>query len=89
MNTMIRPDPEIERLDASAVNSAKVRQPLYAARKKIFPKRASGAYRQFKWIVMAITLGIYYLTPTWRTAASISSSSRSGRRNSTSSPVCW
>ena len=56
-------DPEIERLEASAVNSAKVRQPLYAARKKIFPKRATGAFRRFKWIVMLITLGIYYLTP--------------------------
>ena len=54
---------EVERHDAEAVNSAKVRQPLYAARKKIFPKRASGSFRQFKWLVMAITLGIYYLTP--------------------------
>jgi len=53
----------IERLDAEAVNSARVRQPLYAARKKIHPKRASGAFRRFKWLVMAITLGIYYLTP--------------------------
>ena len=65
MNVISKPDPdtEIERLEASAVNSAKVRQPLYAARKKIFPKRASGAFRRFKWIVMLITLGIYYLTP--------------------------
>ncbi len=54
---------EIERLDASPVNSAKVRQPLYEARKKIHPKRASGRFRQFKWLVMLITLGIYYLTP--------------------------
>ena len=54
---------EVERLEAEAVNSAKVRQPLYAARKKIFPKRASGDFRRFKWLVMAITLGIYYLTP--------------------------
>lgn len=54
---------EVERLEAEAVNSAKVRQPLYAARKKIFPKRASGQFRRFKWIVMAVTLGIYYLTP--------------------------
>lgn len=54
---------EIERLDASAVNAAKIRQPLYAARKKIHPKRADGAFRRFKWIVMAITLGIYYLAP--------------------------
>ncbi|MBX3532078.1 MAG: cytochrome c oxidase accessory protein CcoG [Rhizobiaceae bacterium] len=54
---------EVERLDAEAVNSAKVRQPLYAARKKIFPKAVSGSFRRFKWLVMAITLGIYYLTP--------------------------
>ncbi|MER9051749.1 cytochrome c oxidase accessory protein CcoG [Mesorhizobium sp. M0923] len=54
---------QIERLEADAVNSAKTRQPLYAARKKIFPNRASGSFRRFKWSVMAITLGIYYLTP--------------------------
>jgi cytochrome c oxidase accessory protein FixG len=54
---------QVERLEASAVNSAKVRQPLYAPRTKIFPKRASGSFRRFKWIVMAITLAIYYLTP--------------------------
>ena len=53
----------IERLDATAVNSAKIRKPLYEARKKIFPKRADGRFRRFKWIVMLITLGIYYLTP--------------------------
>jgi cytochrome c oxidase accessory protein FixG len=55
--------PQVERLEAEAVNSAKVRQPLYAPRKKIFPKRASGTFRRFKWQVMAITLAIYYLTP--------------------------
>ncbi|MGG7517624.1 cytochrome c oxidase accessory protein CcoG [Allorhizobium undicola] len=55
--------PAIERADVEAVNSAKIRKPLYEARKKIFPKRASGRFRQFKWLVMAITLGIYYLTP--------------------------
>lgn len=54
---------EVERLDVDAVNSVKVRQPLYAKRKKIFPKAAEGRFRRFKWIVMAITLGIYYLTP--------------------------
>lgn len=54
---------EVETLDAAAVNSARTRQPLYTARKKIFPRRATGAFRRFKWIVMAITLGIYYLTP--------------------------
>ncbi|MBO3760521.1 cytochrome c oxidase accessory protein CcoG [Ciceribacter sp. L1K23] len=54
---------EIERIEAEPVMSAKVRQPLYEARKKIFPKRAEGRFRQFKWLVMLITLGIYYLTP--------------------------
>lgn len=54
---------DVERLDAEAVNRAATRQPLYAPRKKIFPKRASGNFRQFKWLVMLITLGIYYLTP--------------------------
>ncbi|WP_019171900.1 cytochrome c oxidase accessory protein CcoG [Pseudaminobacter salicylatoxidans] len=53
----------VERLEAEAVNSAKSRQPLYAPRKKIFPKRASGSFRRFKWLVMVVTLGIYYLTP--------------------------
>lgn len=36
---------------------------LYAARKKIFPKRATGVFRRTKWIIMTITLAIYYLTP--------------------------
>lgn len=36
---------------------------LYEARKKIFPKRAEGQFRRLKWIIMAITLSIYYITP--------------------------
>ncbi|WP_342078234.1 cytochrome c oxidase accessory protein CcoG [Yoonia sp. SS1-5] len=36
---------------------------LYAAREPIFPRRVSGKFRQLKWWIMAITLGIYYLTP--------------------------
>jgi cytochrome c oxidase accessory protein FixG len=36
---------------------------LYEARRKIFPKRAEGRFRRFKWLVMLLTLGIYYLTP--------------------------
>ena len=53
---------DVETFDAEAVNSKERRQ-LYAARKKIHPKRAAGTYRQLKWWIMAITLGIYYLTP--------------------------
>ncbi len=52
----------VERIDVEAVNT-RGRQKLYQARVKIFPKRAEGFYRRLKWIVMAITLGIYWITP--------------------------
>jgi len=38
-------------------------QPLYAPQEPIFPRRVSGFFRTFKWWIMAVTLGIYYLTP--------------------------
>jgi len=38
-------------------------QNLYAAREPIFPRRVKGAFRRFKWAIMIVTLGIYYLTP--------------------------
>ncbi len=38
-------------------------QSLYAAREPIFPKRVSGNFRTMKWIIMIVTLGIYYITP--------------------------
>ena len=37
--------------------------PLYASRVKVYPKEAHGRFRTVKWIVMAVTLGIYYLVP--------------------------
>jgi cytochrome c oxidase accessory protein FixG len=43
--------------------SSTVPQPLYAPREPIFPRRVKGFYRNLKWWVMGITLGIYYLTP--------------------------
>ena len=36
---------------------------LFAAQEPIFPRRVKGFYRTFKWWIMAVTLGIYYLTP--------------------------
>ena len=36
---------------------------LYAAREPIFPKRVYGTFRNLKWVVMLVTLGIYYFTP--------------------------
>jgi cytochrome c oxidase accessory protein FixG len=60
---MIADSPTTESYDVEAVNAAKRRQPLYAPRQKIFPKRTHGRFRSFKWLVMAVTLTIYYVTP--------------------------
>jgi len=37
--------------------------PLYEKRKAVHPKRIDGPFRRFKWLVMLVTLGIYYGTP--------------------------
>jgi polyferredoxin len=37
--------------------------PLYAAQKKVYPQKVSGRYRNVKWALMAVCLGIYYLLP--------------------------
>jgi cytochrome c oxidase accessory protein FixG len=37
--------------------------PLYAPSKRVFPQSVKGTYRRIKWIVLAVTLGIYYLLP--------------------------
>lgn len=37
--------------------------PLYAARRQIYPQSVSGIYRRTKWIILFITLGIYYFLP--------------------------
>ncbi|WP_298286913.1 cytochrome c oxidase accessory protein CcoG [Novosphingobium sp.] len=36
---------------------------LYAKRKGVFPKAVDGAFRRFKWLVMAVCLLIYWGTP--------------------------
>ncbi|MFW2588972.1 cytochrome c oxidase accessory protein CcoG [Sagittula sp. SSi028] len=36
---------------------------LYASREPIFPRRVAGRFRNLKWIIMIVTLGIYYVTP--------------------------
>ncbi|MEM1378595.1 MAG: cytochrome c oxidase accessory protein CcoG [Pseudomonadota bacterium] len=56
---------QVETLDVTAINAgAKAKaEPLYAARERIHPKRASGNFRRLKWIIMLVTLGIYYVTP--------------------------
>ena len=54
--------PGVQRLDARP-STAKQDQPLYAGRQKIHPKLAHGRFRALKWLVMGITLGIYYALP--------------------------
>jgi cytochrome c oxidase accessory protein FixG len=55
----------IEKLPVEAVNTGAKSKgaPLYAARSKIFPKKVEGHFRRLKWIIMLVTLGIYYVTP--------------------------
>ena len=53
---------EVERFDVEPVNKKENRS-LYKKRERIHPKRVKGAFRRFKWWVMAATLGIYYITP--------------------------
>jgi len=52
----------VQKIDVVAVNRKEGRE-LYAGRKKIYAKRAHGFYRNIKWIVMAVTTGLYYLLP--------------------------
>lgn len=52
----------IETADVQAVNSKENRS-LYAARVPIYAKAVQGTFRRFKWLIMLVTLGIYYVTP--------------------------
>ncbi|MEM9358266.1 MAG: cytochrome c oxidase accessory protein CcoG [Pseudomonadota bacterium] len=54
--------PDVEKFLVEPTNS-KAHRELYVAREKIHPKRAEGFYRSLKWVVMFVTLGIYYVTP--------------------------
>lgn len=40
-----------------------VDNPLYEKRKGVYPKAVNGFFRRFKWAIMAVALGIYYITP--------------------------
>lgn len=54
--------PGVEQHNVHPVNAPENRK-LYAERQAIHPKRAHGFFRNFKWIVMALTLGFYYIAP--------------------------
>jgi cytochrome c oxidase accessory protein FixG len=36
---------------------------LYASLEPVFPKRVKGHFRNLKWVIMILTLGVYYITP--------------------------
>lgn len=50
-------------VDVKPVNRKADRPPFFGGRRKVYPKRTRGAFRQLKWHIMAITMGIYYLAP--------------------------
>ncbi len=52
----------VERSQATAVNTAEQRS-LYKKREKIYPKAVSGTFRRLKWVILVVTLSIYYLAP--------------------------
>jgi cytochrome c oxidase accessory protein FixG len=60
--TVQTPIHAVDRFDVEPVNARK-RQSLYQPRIKIFPKRTWGTFRKLKWWIMAVTLGIYWVTP--------------------------
>jgi cytochrome c oxidase accessory protein FixG len=37
--------------------------PLYESRREIYQQSVSGVYRQVKWVILLVTLGIYYFLP--------------------------
>ncbi len=45
------------------MSSSETPEKLYEAREPVFPRRVSGNFRNLKWVLMAVMLGIYYLTP--------------------------
>lgn len=51
------------RTDTDEATAGEVDEVYFAAAKKIYPQNFQGTFRKIKWIVLFITLGIYYFTP--------------------------
>src|SRR5579872_2398991 len=43
--------------------AAEDEEPFYEPHHKIYPQAVKGTFRRIKWIVLVVTLGIYYFTP--------------------------
>jgi cytochrome c oxidase accessory protein FixG len=48
---------------SSPAEEAASQPPLFADKVKVYPKRVKGPFRRFKWALLVVLLGIYYLTP--------------------------
>lgn len=57
----------VDRHDVEAVNAAS-RRNLYKAREPIYPKVVHGRFRTLKWVVLVLTLALYYVLPWLRWA---------------------
>jgi cytochrome c oxidase accessory protein FixG len=61
---MSNPDPlTILAAEAEAFRAPNPAPQLYEKRRGVYPQKVDGPFRRFKWLVMFITLGIYYATP--------------------------
>ncbi|MFZ4690107.1 MAG: cytochrome c oxidase accessory protein CcoG [Polymorphobacter sp.] len=47
----------------SALDLISLDSPLYQKRKGVYPKAVTGFYRRLKWVIMVLTLTVYYVTP--------------------------
>ena len=45
------------------MSGGKHKTPLYVASQKVYPKAVSGFFRNLKWILVVVLLGIYWITP--------------------------
>ena len=53
----------VDTLKRETAKPGKSAGPLYQARKKIFPRAISGRFRNLKWTLAAIFMGIYFILP--------------------------
>jgi cytochrome c oxidase accessory protein FixG len=53
----------VRQAEAEVAPAASEEAPLYAPRRKIYPQSVRGTFRTVKWVVLVVTLAIYYLLP--------------------------
>ena len=56
-------DRKLSAKTVTAVDESDRDGPLYAPWKRVYPQSVRGTYRTIKWVVLVVTLGIYYALP--------------------------